>query len=479
MRLREFTQTATSLRTAEVLSGRYRLDEILGSGGAAHVHRGYDLRLRRPVAVKVFRPEADIDTGVEQDLHNEAVMLARLHHPGLVTAYDTGQHDGRAFLVMRLIEGDNLRKHIAEGPLLPRATAAVGAGVAQALAHAHEAGVVHRDIKPSNIVLDAAHRPHLVDFGISRLLDATSRTTAGTLIGTAAYLAPEQVLGRPVGRAADVYALGLVLLECLTGTLEYDGIPLEAAIARLHRAPVLPPGLPEQLSTLIRDMTSLDERERPAARDCARTLAALAEEAPTAAGAAANTTRLVAGRGATRPAEETHRSPAPRGERAAPRTGFARGRLLLAGASVALAAVTVTAFAVTDGSVPWGDGAGTSAAVTPSAKPSEPGPPAGAAQKAATPSEARPPGAQASAGARPGPAGTTRSAVPEEDAAPDSAGPATGVTRGGPEARPQSQPPGQAKKAKKEKKAGPAEKSTERRSRGRAACAPPACGSHP
>ncbi|MEU1123834.1 serine/threonine-protein kinase, partial [Streptomyces sp. NPDC005899] len=281
MRLRDFAQTTASRRFAEVLSGRYRLDELLGSGGAADVHRGFDLRMRRPVAVKVFRPDAGVD--IEASLHGEAVILARLHHPGLVTAYDAGQHGGRAFLVMELIEGRTLKDRIAEGPLSPEDTAALGADLAHALAHAHEAGVVHRDVKPSNILLDAAHRPHLADFGISRLLDATTRTATGTLVGTAAYLSPEQVLGRPIGRPTDIYALGLVLLECLTGRLEYDGGPLEAAIARLHRSPVLPSRLPGGLRGLLRDMTALDEGERPTARDCA---AALTSSAGTARAAA-------------------------------------------------------------------------------------------------------------------------------------------------------------------------------------------------
>ncbi|WP_055693661.1 serine/threonine-protein kinase, partial [Streptomyces prasinopilosus] len=345
--------------SAEVLSGRYRLDGLLGSGGAADVHRGFDLRLRRPVAVKVFRPDTGL--GIEGDSHHEAVILARLHHPGLVTAYDAGQHDGRVFLVMQLIEGSTLRNHIAEGPLSPRATATLGVDLAHALTHAHEAGIVHRDVKPSNILLDASHRPYLSDFGISRLLDATTRTATGTLLGTAAYLSPEQVLGRPVGRPADVYALGLVLLECLTGRLEYDGGPLEAAIARLHRRPVLPPWLPEQLAALLRDMTALEEQDRPTARDCARTLAVLAETARPEAGPPAHATSLVAGPGPSRAADRTHGNPLPGKGRvpdkhqAAPPTAPTRGRALVAGVTVALAAVMATAFAVTDDSVPPGD----------------------------------------------------------------------------------------------------------------------------
>lgn len=354
MRLRDFAQATASRCSTEVLSGRYRLDGPLGSGGAADVHRGFDLRLRRPVAIKIFRPDAS--TTNEESWHDEAVILARLHHPGLVTAFDAGKHDGRDFLVMQLIEGTTLKDRITAGPLSPGVTAALGADLAHALAHAHQAGIVHRDVKPSNILLDAADRPYLADFGISRLLDATTRTATGTLIGTAAYLSPEQVLGRPVGRPADVYALGLVLLECLTGRLEYDGGPLEAAIARLHRRPVLPHGLPDQLSSLLREMTDLDEQNRPTARDCARTLAASAETVPGAAGSSAPVTRLIVGQEPSAATDRTHVNPAPVRSQDTARTAPARGRTLMAGTAVAVAAVAATAFAITGSSTPQDTG---------------------------------------------------------------------------------------------------------------------------
>ena len=183
MRLRQ-SVPALSRFSAEVLGGRYRLDEVIGSGGAGDVHRGFDLRLKRPVAVKVFRVGTDLDT--EERFHNEAVILARLQHPGLVTVYDAGRHNGRSYLVMELIEGPTLKTRIGTGPLAPGETAALGADLAQALAHAHEAGIIHRDVKPSNIILDASGRPHLTDFGISRLLDATTHATRDTATVAAA-----------------------------------------------------------------------------------------------------------------------------------------------------------------------------------------------------------------------------------------------------------------------------------------------------
>ncbi|WP_237529969.1 serine/threonine-protein kinase [Streptomyces sp. SID5770] len=407
------------------MSGRYRLDGLLGSGGAADVHRGFDLRLRRPVAVKVFRAGADCGTG--EGLHGEAVVLARLHHPGLVAAYDAGQHDGHAFLVMQLVEGGTLKARIAQGPLSLEETASIGAGLARALAHAHGAGIVHRDVKPSNILLDTDRRPHLADFGISRLLDATARTATGALVGTAAYLSPEQVLGRPVGRPADVYALGLVLVECLTGRLEYDGVPLESAIARLHRSPVLPHWLPERFSALLGDMTALDEESRPTALDCARTLAALIGGAHGTDGPVSNAAVLLPGRGSSPKAEDTHAHPSSSGERAASPGTSTRGRALAAGTAVALAAVAVTTLAVTGGPGPRGDdrgATGTTGAPAEDPGPSTPPVPRGstATSRAAPPSTASEAGPEVPAGPLSGPGPTYRPTA-AASRAPDRAGP--------------------------------------------------------
>ncbi|MFJ8945065.1 serine/threonine-protein kinase [Streptomyces sp. NPDC102395] len=354
MRLRESARALASRCSADILAGRYRLDARIGSGGAADVYRGFDLRLRRAVAVKVFRPGTGIEP--EEGFSSEAVILARLQHPGLVTAYDAGRHDDRAYLVMQLVEGSTLKARIAEGALSPRETAELGADLARALAHAHAEGVVHRDVKPSNILLSASNRPYLTDFGISRLVDATTRTVTGTIVGTAAYLSPEQVLGEPVGRPADIYALGLVLIECLTGRLEYDGGPLEAAIARLHRPPVLPSALPNELAALLGDMTARDERTRPSALECARTLASVADRTDPSA-LAAPTTRptptapvAVAARGREPKNDDaTHQSPHLAPIRPAPhRPAPARSRVLAAGGTVALVTAMAAALAVTD-----------------------------------------------------------------------------------------------------------------------------------
>lgn len=264
----------------EVLAGRYRLDALLGRGGAADVHEGFDLRLERPVAVKVFRTAGEARPE-EERFSEEAFLQARLQHPGLVTVYDSGREEGTPFLVMELIKGPTLRARISGeggGALSPAEVGVLGAALARALAHVHAAGVVHCDVKPSNILIDETGAPHLADFGIARPADDTVRTAPGVLTGTAAYLAPEQVMGREVGPAADVYALGLTLLECLKGELEYAGAPLEAAIARLHRPPVVPAFLDGGPARLLTAMTAQDERERPDAHTCAEALAAMSEE---------------------------------------------------------------------------------------------------------------------------------------------------------------------------------------------------------
>ncbi|MFE6332152.1 protein kinase [Streptomyces sp. NPDC057798] len=272
--------------TAHVVAGRYRLDDLLGRGGAADVYEGMDLRLRRPVAVKVFRPDGAADT--EERFDSEGRLLAQLQHPGLITVYDCGRDEATPFLVMELVRGTTLRRRITTAPLAPAQACRIGAALASALAHVHRAGVVHRDVKPANILLDEAGVPRLTDFGISRLLGTTAHTVTGALVGTAAYMAPEQVLGRGAGPAADIYSLGLVLIECVKGELEYDGAPLEAAIARLHRPPVMPTDIPAPLVDLLEAMTDADENRRPDARACERALAALATAPGTSSTSAAS-----------------------------------------------------------------------------------------------------------------------------------------------------------------------------------------------
>jgi eukaryotic-like serine/threonine-protein kinase len=256
------------------LPERYVLGELLGRGAMAEVCRAHDRLLDRAVAVKVF--SAHPDPVARQRFDDEARALARLGHPGLVSIFDVGLAGERPYLVMRLIEGESLQTRLLAGPLTPADTVRAGALLADALAHAHGRGVVHRDVKPSNILLDHDDAPHLTDFGIALLVGAARLTSTNEIIGTPAYLAPEQILGADVGSALDVYALGLVLLECLTGQMEYAGSTrLEAALARLHRPPRIPTDIPADLAELLRAMTATDPAHRPTAAQCADRLLAI------------------------------------------------------------------------------------------------------------------------------------------------------------------------------------------------------------
>ncbi|WP_367128475.1 protein kinase [Saccharothrix sp. HUAS TT1] len=263
-----------------LLGGRYELAGTLGIGGMAEVRRGWDTVLRRPVAVKLFHPgNEDVEAGKRFD--NEARALALLSHPNLVPVYDAGKDGRAAFVVLRLVEGRTLRERLAEGPLTVAEARTLGALLADALAHVHERGVVHRDVKPSNVLLDDEGTPYLADFGLAQLAGATRFTRTDQMVGTAAYLAPEQVRGGEIGPATDIYSFGLMLLECLTGRREYPGGDIEAALARLHRPPAVPDDLPADLVRLLSLATSLSARRRPSAPDFARALRT--GEAPTVA----------------------------------------------------------------------------------------------------------------------------------------------------------------------------------------------------
>ena len=248
-----------------VLADRYRLEEILGRGGMAEVWRATDPVLHRPVAVKMLRDTAD-DESDRLRFTAEARTLARLSHPGLVMLLDAGINAERPYLVLELVEGRTLDQECGGRPADPARVAEIGRELAAALAYAHGAGVIHRDVKPGNVLLGHDGRIKLADFGIARLIGETVRhTRTGQAIGTAAYLSPEQVRGEDVTVATDVYSLGLLLLEALTGERAYPGTPTEAALARLSRQPEVPDSLSADWAQLLTEMTALDPEERPKA----------------------------------------------------------------------------------------------------------------------------------------------------------------------------------------------------------------------
>jgi serine/threonine protein kinase len=240
------------------------------------VYTARDENLGRDVALKLFAPQAaDADELKRQEA--EIKLLATLNHPSLVTLFDAGvdtrvPDQPRPFLTMELVEGQDLRGRLRHSPVPLEELAVIGAGIADALAYVHGLGIIHRDIKPANILLVQVRpgeplRPKLTDFGIARIVDGTRLTATGTMVGTAAYLSPEQAMGSPLSPATDIYSLGLVLLECIKGTVEYPGSAVESAVARLHRAPVIPEDLPEEWQHLLSSMTAIEPLERPSAAD--------------------------------------------------------------------------------------------------------------------------------------------------------------------------------------------------------------------
>jgi serine/threonine protein kinase len=257
-----------------VLGGRYRVLDRVGAGGMAEVFRARDELLDRPVAVKVFKTLLDDPDGDNAAERRELELqaMARLNHPNLVTLYD-GSVDGSgpAYLVLEYVDGPDLASRLADGPLPEPVVRDLGGQIADALAYVHANGLVHRDVKPANILLGPG-RARLSDFGVVRMIGAPQRTSADLTVGTAYYLAPEQARGSAVGPEADVYALGLVLLEALTGRRAFDGPLHEALAARLAADPEIPAGLPAPWPPLLAAMTARDPAARPDAATVTRHL---------------------------------------------------------------------------------------------------------------------------------------------------------------------------------------------------------------
>jgi serine/threonine-protein kinase len=214
----------------EVIAGRYRLDQRLGGGETADVWAATDLELERTVAVKLLALDADA-----RRFEREARAVAALAHPNICTLYDYGEDGGRPFMVLQYLPGGSLEERLADcAPLPDEDVERIARDLAAGLAHAHARGVVHRDLKPSNVLFDVSGHTKLADFGIARVADEGGLTSAGTVLGTAAYLAPERAAGEAATPAGDVYAYGVILFRMLTGRLPFesrDGLELAA----MHR----------------------------------------------------------------------------------------------------------------------------------------------------------------------------------------------------------------------------------------------------
>ncbi|MEW2285135.1 protein kinase [Streptomyces sp. NPDC047841] len=302
-------------------AGRYQLRDLLGSGAMGEVWRADDRLLGRPVAVKLLRTDEAADV---ERFRLEARTAGRLNHPNVVGVYDFGSHHGRLYLVMELVDGWSLaQERSLRGAVDPREAAVLAAQVASGLAAAHRQGVIHRDVKPANVMLSADRTAKIADFGIARFADeaAAGLTATGKIVGTADYLAPERALGRPAHPASDVYSLGCVLYELLTGRPPFRGTtPLAVVRQHVDAAPPPPvrlrPGVPQELSDYVLLLLAKEPAHRPTADQAADWLASYGRAAhPPAAHRAA-----LPPAPATAPAPAAPPAPAPAPGTRVPRT---------------------------------------------------------------------------------------------------------------------------------------------------------------
>ena len=275
------SRQATNGLGAEFLD--YRIEALVGQGGMGLVYRAFDARLRRTVALKLMAPELALDERFQERFSRESELAMALEHPNVVPIYDAGKVDGRLYLAMRYVDGTDLRARLrSEGVLPPADALSIVRQVAHALDAAHSKGLIHRDVKPSNVLLDGNGHAYLADFGVTRrVAEQGVHFTDGRSLGTPAYLAPEQIEGRPIDGRADVYSLGCMLYECLTGTAPFSSDSRLATVwAHLEEAPPRASdqnrGLPEAIDAVIRQALAKDPDDRYAT--CAE-LAAAAEAA--------------------------------------------------------------------------------------------------------------------------------------------------------------------------------------------------------
>ncbi|HEY8497173.1 MAG TPA: Stk1 family PASTA domain-containing Ser/Thr kinase [Limnochordales bacterium] len=256
-----------------VLANRYRIQAKIGDGGMAVVYRALDLLLHRPVAIKCLRPQFASDPEFLQRFMQEAQAAASLSHPNVVNIFDVGHAGDVHYIVLEYVQGRNLKEILREeGRLPPKRAAHIARSVARALEAAHRRQLIHRDIKPHNILITPEGRVKVTDFGIARAASAATLTQTGTVIGSVHYFSPEQARGGPVGPASDLYALGVVLYEMLTGTVPFRGdSPIAVALKHLEEEPVPPSGLvpsiPAWLERVVLKALAKDPAQRYASAE--------------------------------------------------------------------------------------------------------------------------------------------------------------------------------------------------------------------
>lgn len=283
------------------LAGRYRLDARIGSGGMSTVYRAFDRTLERTVAIKVMHREIARDSDQLERFRREARAVAQLNHPHVVGVIDAGEEDGRPFIVFEHVEGETLKQRIRErGPLQIGEAVAYAIEIARALGAAHQRHIVHRDVKPQNVLIDGEGRAKVTDFGIARTLDEDGLTADGRVLGTTDYVAPEQAVGHGVTGRSDIYSLGIVLYEMLTGEVPYKG-ENQVAVAMAHvREPMpdvraLRPDVSAGLAAVLDRATAKepDDRYRDAPELVAALEDALALEASRAGQATGEATTVL------------------------------------------------------------------------------------------------------------------------------------------------------------------------------------------
>ncbi|GAB79092.1 serine/threonine protein kinase [Austwickia chelonae] len=275
-----------SIEPGTVFGNRYTLVSRIAVGGMGEVWRASDRVLGRTVAIKLLSANLAQQEGFAERFREEARHTALLGHPNIATVYDYGEDDGASWLVMEFVEGEPLSQIIREqGAQSPRRTAMIIGQCAEALQAAHEAGVIHRDVKPANILLRPDGVAKLTDFGIARAKDAAPMTRTGEVMGTAQYISPEQAMGKTVSGSSDIYSLGCVAYELLTGERLFDeGSAVATAMAHVHNVPPpLPVSVPNALAAVIESCLAKDPAQRP---ESARAVAKAMKGGPAAAAAA-------------------------------------------------------------------------------------------------------------------------------------------------------------------------------------------------
>ena len=250
--------------SGRALDDRYELHAPIGEGAFGRVYQGRDRRLDRSVAVKVIKPWWAEDPEWVETFARETRMLARVSDPGIVQIYDVGHAPEGLYYVSELVDGEDLSRRLLRGPVAPWQACAIAGQLCRALARAHRQRIVHRDVKPANILLSHEGRVKVGDFGVARLAEGSTEGAAATIVGTPRYMAPEQGRGRPTSPATDVYSVGVVLYEMLTGSPPFNGgTVVELALSHMQeQPPPLSPGLPDALVAIVHRAMAKDPAQR-------------------------------------------------------------------------------------------------------------------------------------------------------------------------------------------------------------------------